>query len=110
MAGYYIPLVATPQIGDNGGGGGGGSGVLVVNVTTASNGKTQVCDKTAGEMAAALENGGLIFRVGLNGAYVYQPLASATIADGETYSFAAGETVFTATSASDYPAYGVGPK
>ena len=39
MAGYYIPLVGTPQIGDSGGGGGGG-GVLVVNVNDGALDKT----------------------------------------------------------------------
>lgn len=39
MAGYYIPLVGTPQIGDSGGGGGGG-GVLVVHNTDGTLDKT----------------------------------------------------------------------
>lgn len=50
MAQYYIPLVATPQIGGSGGGSGGG-GVLVVNVTETDD--AYVCDKTAGEIYAA---------------------------------------------------------
>lgn len=32
MAGYYIPLVGTPQIGDSGGGGGGGGGWKTIPV------------------------------------------------------------------------------
>lgn len=42
MAGYYIPLVATPQIG--GGGGGGGFGVLAVSADLTAD--TPVLNKT----------------------------------------------------------------
>ena len=42
MAGYYIPLVATPQIG----GGGGGSGVLVVHSTFDESTEVETLDKT----------------------------------------------------------------
>ena len=95
------------------------SGVLVVNVTTASDGETKVCDKTAGEMVAALESGGIIFRTVLSedgaGGYQYTPLLSAIGADDETYySFVTGfDSVilsFAATSASEYPVTGEGPK
>lgn len=96
------------------------SGVLVVTVTDASDGENKVCDKTAGEMAAALENGGIIFRTTVlsedgAGGYQYTPLLSAMGADDETYySFITGfDTVmlsFTATSASEYPVSGQDPK
>ena len=51
MAGYYIPLVATPQIG-GGGGGGGGSGALVVNLYLS--GGTYSFDKTYAEIDAEM--------------------------------------------------------
>lgn len=91
-----------------GSGGGGGGGVLVVNLTESEvNGTTVLtCDKTAGEMAAALEAGGLVMRFDLDGAPLYRFLLTAMIVEGEMYSFALPEGMpgpFTAASASDYP-------
>lgn len=59
MAGYYIPLVATPQIG-GGGGGGGGSGVLVVTATEDADTGVLTLDKTASEIYGAMKSGGVI--------------------------------------------------
>lgn len=53
MANFYIPLVASPPIGDNSGGGGSGGGALVVNLTVDEQTEKHTCDKTAGEMYAA---------------------------------------------------------
>lgn len=54
MAGYYIPLVATPQIGGGGGGGGGFTGgVLVVGLNI----ETGALDKTWQEIHDAAQNG-----------------------------------------------------
>ena len=101
MAGYYIPLVGTPQIGDSGGGGGSGGGGLLVIVT--QQGEAQVCDKTAGEMAAVIEAGGsVVFKIEDEGSYLYVPLGRAAIASVGYYFFAAGMQ-FTADSADDYP-------
>lgn len=103
MAGYYIPLVGTPQIGDSGGGGGGGGGAggMLVNVTR--QGDDLVCDKTAGEIMAVVEAGGsVVFKFEDDGDYMYKPLGTASITSGE-YQFSAG-VQFTADSANDYPA------
>lgn len=102
MAGYYIPLVGTPQIGDSGGGGGGGgAGGLLVNVT--QQGNNQICDKTAGEMVAVIEAGGsVVFKIEDEGDYLYVPLGRAAIASDGYYFFAAG-IQYTAASADDYP-------
>lgn len=53
MAGYYIPLVATPQIGGGGGEGGGGSGVLVVHENYDESADTYTLDKTWQEIKDA---------------------------------------------------------
>lgn len=121
------PTITEPSDGDvikydategkwvNGEGGGSGGGVLVVNVTgSVVEGKTvMTCDKTAGEMAAALEAGGLILRFDTgDGAYDYTSITQAMVdPDGYTFVPAAAESsVFTAASASDYPSTGGSPK
>lgn len=60
MAGYFIPLVATPQIGNSGGGGGGGSGVFVATYNVDSE---NTCDKTYAEVAAAVSSGAYLFHL-----------------------------------------------
>lgn len=62
MANFYIPLVASPPIGDNsgGGGGGGGGGALVVGIYRSQDTGNLTCEKTAAEMWAGVSNGGLI--------------------------------------------------
>ena len=101
MAGYYIPLVGTPQIGDSGGGGGGAGGLLV-NVTHDEATETDTCDKTAGEMAAVIEAGGsIVFKYSIIDGHDYYPLTSASI-ESSGYYFS-GITNFEATSANDYP-------
>lgn len=91
MDGYYIPLVATPQIGGGGGGGGGsGSGVLVVTVTKSGN--TWTCDKTAGEMYAAMSTGGVVFSyVKIGGAEAFDSCVFAEYEEGEGYGFASSQ-------------------
>ena len=99
MAGYYIPLVGTPQIGDSGGGGGG----LLVNVTTQD--EVSVCDKTAGEIMAVIEAGGsVVFKSVTIDGHGYYPLTLASI-ESSGYYFS-GNTNFVATSANDYPTSG----
>ena len=56
MAGYYIPLVATPQIGGGGGGGGSDSGVLLGNM----NNDTNALDKTWQEIHDAANSGSVV--------------------------------------------------
>jgi hypothetical protein len=96
--------------------GGSGGGVLVVNISQkndAKSGDTKgpvtvpfVCDKTAGEMWAALQNGnGLLFYIE---AYSeFDTLKYAAIEDG-VYGFvvitSGSNMTFTADSASGYPA------
>ena len=93
----------------------GGGGVLVVNVTESEvEGSTvSTCDKTAGEMAAALEAGGLILRGDAGGgAYFYMGITQARV-DPAGYTFIPIDEqfgVFTATSASEYPKSVEGPK
>jgi hypothetical protein len=107
MAGYYIPLVGTPQIGDSGGGGGGGTGGgLLVNVIHDEVAGTFTCDKTAGEMAAVLEAGGsIVFKASDSDIAYYGLLETATIAPNN-YSFAWGINTYDAASADDYPVSG----
>lgn len=90
----------------------GGGGALVVNITESKvEGNTvYTCDKTAGEMAAALESGGIIIRRteeqdGLT-VYFYYPLSAATVVPDVFYSFKAAEPIGTLStaSASEYPA------
>ena len=89
----------------------GGGGVLVVNVTFDESTETEICDKTAGEMTAALESGGIIFRQydEGDGVYYYSTLKTAGISDEEYY-FESQGTQYSASSASEYPSTGGGPK
>lgn len=80
-------------------------GVLVVNVTESEveGSMVSTCDKTAGEMAAALESGGIIFRVGYGDDSNYYTLVNASVAAGN-YSFSdSGSITYEAASASEYP-------
>lgn len=108
MAGYYIPLVASPPIGDNSGGGGSG-GVLVVNVTAAD--EVRTCDKTAGEMWAAYLSGGVVLSAVDDGDTYCDTIISATEKSGSyTFYDATGNYTLSAATADDYPSAGSGPK
>lgn len=83
----------------------GGGGALVVNVTTVSD-DNEVCDKTAGEMFAAIESGGVLLKryIEATGDCFYSTVTSAGFMLGR-YSFTtAANNTFEAISASDYPA------
>lgn len=59
----YLDVIA-----QNGGGGGGG-GVLVVNLS-----ENYVCDKTAGEMLAAMETVGVVIKIAFPGDTTIMPV------------------------------------
>lgn len=122
MANYYIPLVATPQIGEGGGGGGsglpavtaadngdvltvvngawdkaassGGGGVLVVNVTDGT------CDKTWQEIHDAFASTGAVFS--LDDTLTACTEVGFSSRAQKYYVEVAGNDYF-ATTASDYP-------
>ena len=98
MAGYYIPLVATPQIG-GGGGGGGGSGVLVVNKD-----KTPpfALDKTWQEIFDAASTG-VVFLVSVGDGEVSTDLVRTVYTDDSTYSLEDSASIYSTNSASGYP-------
>lgn len=128
MAGYYIPLVGTPQIGDSGGGGSGlpavtaadngdvltvvngawdkatpsGGGVLVVNVNNGA------LDKTWQEIHDA--GFAVTFGDGISGGYM---ICVAIYAEEGEYgvsfwTFGASEPMlFVASSATGYPQIGI---
>lgn len=100
--GTVIALIKA--LGSGGGGGGSGGGVLVVNVTYDESTNTSTCDKTADEMAAALESGGIIFRASVvGGEYTYFALSSAYVTSG-AYRFETSSDTFQASSPDEYPA------
>jgi hypothetical protein len=96
MAGYYIPLVGTPQIGDSGGGGGGG-GVLVVHDTDGT------LDKTWQEIHDAMLSGGAVYVYSNGGISVFVFAGS----NGSQYHVdtASGDEFYTSTT-DGYPQMG----
>lgn len=72
------------------GSGGGGSGVLVVTVT--ASGDTWTCNKTAGEIYAAMSNGGVVFTyTQTSGAATFDLCIVAEYGDEDGYSFASSK-------------------
>lgn len=90
-------------IAKSGGGGGGssGGGVLVVNVT--ENNGTMTCDKTAGEMLAAMELGPVVLKM-VDGDNVFLwPVVDGSLKFGlYTFQNNIGDA-FSANNANDYP-------
>lgn len=99
------------EIIDASGGGGGGGGVLVVHAT--GNYPDLVLDKTAGEIAEAYNAGITCFVITGNGTdyvitYMITTFAydAAAVDPDHAYTFNAGQFVWVADSATDYPILG----
>ena len=111
MAGYYIPLVGTPQIGDSGGGGGGGGGSSNVLVVTDNAG---TLDKTWQEIHDAVEAGQVVvFQQALDNALTLYGFAGIEADTGyyAVYLYNFGNSTkasYVTNSASGYPALSIG--
>lgn len=92
-------------------GGGGGGGVMVVNVSITTEDETTIytCDKTAAEMAAAMQTGWVVFSTLEDGGFFYVLCVSAEFVGG-AYRFSAAGFDFTASAGTDYPSYVDGGK
>ena len=99
MAGIGEIVALAKGLGGSGGGSSGG--VLVVNVTESSN--VYTCDKTAGEMKTAFENGVLLIKQTEGDSYYEEPCLGFMYNGG--YTFNSSSYAYTAQSESDYPSY-----
>jgi len=91
MAGYYIPLVGTPQIGDSGGGGGG-----LPAVTAADNGDVLTVVNGAWDKAAPSGGGVLVVNADADGILdkTWQEIYDAMLSGGAVFSRNGGVTAF----------------
>lgn len=102
MAGYYIPLVGTPQISDSGGGGGGGgSAYFIIHESN-----ELMLDKTFKQIKDAWDSGMLTLCVSKIGEIMYPT----TMPDTEHFmvsfaSFSNYSGDYVAASENDYPVF-----
>ena len=123
MANFYIPLVASPPIGDNSGGGGSGGGAFVVHATWGDTPETEdtcTLDKTWNEINTAAQTMP-VYIVGVSDAgagdecflYLFGGTSVDQSISGNTYKIIAfavyegtvTDYTFSTDSADGYPAY-----